>query len=646
MMCPLISHFTKIGHGWPEGLRSMEAHNRRVWMSAMSAAGAAAASMLASTPKAQAGGMVDVRGTIRRNGVQGKMTGAQAIVGALECMSAPCVYGIPGAQNNEMWDAFKAAQFPYLLVSHEFSCSVMADAAARVTGYPGVYSVIPGPGITNAMTGMGEALLDSVPIVGIITDIDTRPGAPIGQVHSLANVPMLQSVNKQVFVAEHVSHLPALIYDAFHTAMSGEPGPVAVVVPYYMMTDTFDFDTAPPPAPGVPWDENAYAQAMALLADRGKRVGIYAGIGCQDASAELVAVAELMQAPVATSVSGKGAMPETHPLSVGWGYGAYGTKTAEKRFQDVDVVLAVGVKYSEVSTANYAVPDHPCLIHVDANPKNIGRNVKTSIGVNADARLFLQRVLGEGATLARTVDTRLQRTIARERQADFSENQSPQVHQAVDPMLFLTQLNQSIGPEAMAFIDVTAATHWASEGFVVSGPRRYFAPANNQSMGWAVPASIGAQFIQPGRLTVCVTGDGCFLMSGMELSTAARTGLPVKFFILDDGAYHYMQMLQEPVYRRTTATEIANINHNAFAAAMGVAYNEITSNQDLGAGIMRALCTPGPVLTKICISYDGRDIRWLSALRKKYLNRLDRDDKVRMARRVVRRTIEINKHND
>jgi len=645
-MCPLKSHFTKIGHGWPEGLRSMEAHNRRVWMSAMSAAGAAAASMLASTPKAQAGGMVDVRGTIRRNGVQGKMTGAQAIVGALECMGAPCVYGIPGAQNNEMWDAFKAAQFPYLLVSHEFSCSVMADAAARVTGYPGVYSVIPGPGITNAMTGMGEALLDSVPIVGIITDIDTRPGAPIGQVHSLANVPMLQSVNKQVFVAEHVSHLPALIYDAFHTAMSGEPGPVAVVVPYYMMTDTFDFDTAPPPAPGVPWDENAYAQAMALLADRGKRVGIYAGIGCQDASAELVAVAELMQAPVATSVSGKGAMPETHPLSVGWGYGAYGTKTAEKRFQDVDVVLAVGVKYSEVSTANYAVPDHPCLIHVDANPKNIGRNVKTAIGVNADARLFLQRVLGEGATVARTMDTRLQRTIARERQADFAENQSPQVHQAVDPMLFLTQLNQSIGPEAMAFIDVTAATHWASEGFVVSGPRRYFAPANNQSMGWAVPASIGAQFIQPGRLTVCVTGDGCFLMSGMELSTAARTGLPVKFFVLDDGAYHYMQMLQEPVYRRTTATEIASINHNAFAAAMGMVYNEIGSNADLGAGIMRALCTPGPVLTKICISYDGRDIRWLSALRKKYLNRLDRDDKVRMARRVVRRTIEINKHND
>lgn len=624
----------------------MEALNRRLWMSAMSAAGAAAAAVLES-PTTQAGDlMVDVRSTIRQHGVQGKMTGAQAIVGALQCMNAPCVYGIPGAQNNELWDAFKAAGMPYLLVAHEFSCSVMADAAARVTGWPGVYSVIPGPGITNAMTGMGEALLDSVPIVGIVTDIDTRPGAPIGQVHSLANVPMLQTVNKHVFVAEHVSQLPALVYDAFHTAISGEPGPVAVVVPYHLMTDTFDFNNPPPPLPPVPWDENAYAQAMTLLADRSKRIGIYAGIGCQDASAELVAVAEMLQAPVATSVSGKGSIPETHPLSVGWGYGSYGTKTAEKTFEKVDVVLAVGVKYSEVSTANYAIPDHPCLIHVDANPNNIGRNVKTAVGVNADARVFLQRLLGENARLARTSDDKLQRTIARARQSDFAENQSPQVKAAVDPMFFLTQLNQTIGPDAQSFIDVTAATHWASEGYVVSGPRRYFAPANNQSMGWAVPASIGAQFIQPGRLTTCVTGDGCFLMSGMELSTAARTGLPVKFFILDDGAYHYMQMLQEPVYRRTTATEIAAINHSHFAAAMGMAYNEILGNHDVGAGIMRALCTPGPVLTKVCVSYDGRDIRWLSALRKKYLNRLDRDDKVRMARRVIRRSVEFNKQND
>ena len=134
-------------------------------------------------------------------------------------------------------------------------------------------------------------------------------------------------------------------------------------------------------------------------------------------------------------------------------------------------------------------------------------------------------------------------------------------------MFFLSQLcARALGPDELIFVDVTAATHWASETIEVHGPRRYFTPADNQSMGWAIPAAIGAQRVRPDRQVVCVTGDGCFLMSAIEISTAARAGLPVKFFVLDDGAYHYMQMLQEPVYRRTTATEIARIDFAAFAA--------------------------------------------------------------------------------
>ena len=127
---------------------------------------------------------------------------------------------------------------------------------------------------------------------------------------------------------------------------------------------------------------------------------------------------------------------------------------------------------------------------------------------------------------------------------------------------------------------MTAATHWASETIEVPGPRRYFTPADNQSMGWAIPAAIGAQRVRPDRQVVCVTGDGCFLMSAIEISTAARAGLPVKFFVLDDGAYHYMQMLQEPVYRRTTATEIARIDFAAFAQSMGLTFNQIADNAD------------------------------------------------------------------
>jgi acetolactate synthase-1/2/3 large subunit len=159
-------------------------------------------------------------------------------------------------------------------------------------------------------------------------------------------------------------------------------------------------------------------------------------------------------------------------------------------------------------------------------------------------------------------------------------------------------------------------------------------------MGWAIPAAIGAQRVRPDRQVVSVTGDGCFLMSAIEMSTAARAGLPVKFFVLDDGAYHYMQMLQEPVYRRTTATELARIDYAAFARGVGLAYNQIGSNDEIDPGLMRAFATPGPVLTRVVISYEGREIRWLSALKSTYFKRLPNDQKVRMASRVGVRTLQ------
>jgi acetolactate synthase-1/2/3 large subunit len=201
-------------------------------------------------------------------------------------------------------------------------------------------------------------------------------------------------------------------------------------------------------------------------------------------------------------------------------------------------------------------------------------------------------------------------------------------------MFFLNQFKATLGPDELIFVDVTASTHWASETVEVQGPRRYITPADNQSMGWAIPAAIGAQRVRPDRQVVCVTGDGCFLMAAIEMSTAARCGLPVKFFVLDDGTYHYMQMLQEPVYRRTTATEIARIDYAAFAQAVGLSFNQIVDNADALTGIQRALAIPGPVLTRVAISYDGREIRWLNALRSQYINKLPNNQKVRLAARV------------
>jgi acetolactate synthase-1/2/3 large subunit len=264
----------------------------------------------------------------------------------------------------------------------------------------------------------------------------------------------------------------------------------------------------------------------------------------------------------------------------------------------------------------------------------------------ADARVFFDRLIADADAIRRPPCPPLWNKIKTFREVDLRENTRVKVTSGVDPMVFFTQLRCALGPDELIFVDVTASTHWASEAIAVPGPRRYFTPSDNQSMGWAIPASIGAQRVRPDRTVVSVTGDGCFLMSAIEMSTAVRANLPVKFFVLDDGAYHYMQMLQEPVYRRTTATELARIDYAAFAQGLGLTYNHIPGNPDIAPGLARALATPGPVLTRVTISYEGREIRWLNALKSTYLKRLPTDQKVRMASRVGVRTLQRRPDDD
>src|SRR5215213_5371481 len=197
--------------------------------------------------------------------IEGKMTGAMAVAETLLQEGCECVYGIPGAQENELWDAFKTKGLPYLLCTHEFSASTMADGYARATGKPGVLAVVPGPGVTNSLSGIGEALVDSVPLVAIVGDIAQGEKFRPFQVHCLDQVALLQPVTKGVFHVKDVSQVSAAIRKAFALAMAGEPGPVAVVIPYTMLTESHDFHTPPAEAPGVPFDENCFAKALELL---------------------------------------------------------------------------------------------------------------------------------------------------------------------------------------------------------------------------------------------------------------------------------------------------------------------------------------------------------------------------------------------
>lgn len=578
--------------------------------------------------------------------VRGRLTGAEAVVETLHKEGCDLVFGIPGAQENELWDTFKSKGMPYLLVTHELSASYMADGYARATGKPGVLCVVPGPGVTNSMSGLGEALLDSVPIVAIVGDIARGEEFRPFQVHALNQRALLEPVTKCVYEVKHVSGIPNAIRQAYCTAVEGEPGPVAVVIPYTQLIEIWNYDSPPLAPPAVPFDEAAFQRAVALLANKKLQIGIYAGLGCMDESPNLVRVAEMLQAPVATSVSGKGAMPDGHALSVGWGYGPQASIAAERVFKHVDLLLVVGAKFSEVSTGFYSNPQPRHVIHVDAARCNLGRVLKTDVCVHADAGVFLAKLL-EQECVRRAPNARLVSAIKQvraEETATYAQLQSRCA--GVHPMAMVLALRRHLPEDGLLFVDVTVSEHLAAEAYRVCQPRTYFNPTDNQSMGWSIPAAIGAQRALPGRCVATLTGDGCFLMSAMEITTAARACLPVKFFVLDDQAYHYMQVLQFPAYKRTTATVLADMDYAALAKGFGVAYAEVTRPDQLDGVLTSVMAHPGPVLCRVCTDYRNVAIRWVEAVRDRYTEELSLTQKARFLARIGARSLDRTPSND
>jgi acetolactate synthase-1/2/3 large subunit len=623
----------------------MDAFSRRALLH-----GAAAVGGVLAAKAASAGPLNHLHAAKHPGWVFGRMTGAQGLTEALLLEGTGCVYGIPGAQGNELWDTFKSKKLPYLLVTHEYSAACMADGYARSTGKPGVLCVVPGPGITNCLTGLGEALLDSVPVVAIVGDVGIGAKAKPFQVHALPNVDLLRPVCKCVYPVQTVEQIPAAVRQAFAMAASGEPGPVAVVVPYNLLIEAADYRVPPVAVVESTFDETAFQKAVALLADRSQRVGIYAGFGCMDYGEDLAAIAEMLQAPVATSVSGKGVISESHPLAVGWGFGPHASEAAEVVFagdklhprSGITTLLAIGVKFSEVSTGYYGNPQPKRVIHVDANPNNLGRVLNTDVCVTADAGAFLAR-LKECGELRRPADAKLCMRIKQAKAEQARELCDVKPGKCgIDPLAVIGSLRRAMPDDGLLFTDVSVSEHLAAEHYRVCKPRTYFNPVDNQSMGWSIPAAIGAQKVHHGRAVATLTGDGCFLMSAMEISTTSREGLPVKFFILDDHAYHYMQMLQKAAYARTTATHLAPINYQALATAFGVAYQDIASPTDLDAKVRGAFEHDGPVLTRISTDYGDRKIRWIESVRKRYSAELSASQKARFLARLGGRALNMH----
>jgi len=529
------------------------------------------------------------------------MTGAEAIVETLELLKVERVFGVPGIQNIELFDALADAPFSTFTPTNESAAVFMADAHARVTGRIGVAVVTAGPGLTNALTGIAEARLDSSPVLVLVSASGERTGKSF-QLHQIDQTTVVKPLVKGCFKPTTAAEVPQDILNAVELAHQGEPGPVVIEIAGTVLMERSGF--LPPkhsPKPAAADLDPQLDDAAARLRNS-PAIGIYAGAGAMGAVAELKALAELLQAPVATTISGRGVLAEDHPLSVGYGFGRAGTAAAWRVFCKVRTLLAVGCKYGETATGAYGVKPPREHIQININPAAIGTNYPVSLAVVADAKIALAGLVARLKEDRRPANTALQDYVRHARTQAESKAMAS-TSSAVTPAKFLRLLRRRLDRDAILVADSGMHQFWALNDFPVYTPRSFLAPADYQAMGFSIPAAIAAKLAHPSRQVVSLVGDGGFLMSGFESLNAVRWNSKIIIVVFRDGAWGLIKEAQQRVYRRTPFTEIPSPDFGSLALGLGLEHIRVGEDADIESGVGRALAATSSVLVEVLVDY-------------------------------------------
>ncbi|MGO9271469.1 MAG: thiamine pyrophosphate-binding protein [Terriglobia bacterium] len=566
-------------------------------------------------------------------------SGAELIMSALKAEGVDRIFGIPGVQNLELFDALQDSGIETVLVTHELCAAFMAEATSRITGKAGCALTVPGPGLTNAFTGIGEALLDSSPVVVIIPGPRNDTTFKY-QLHQMPQAELARPITKAAIRVEKADEIYPEIRRAFEIATSGEPGPVVVEVPYNLFMWRAEQRQPAPRAATAPPDPQTIEKILRLLR-AAKRVGIYAGFGASDARDQLMRLAELLQAPIATTLGGRGVVPEDFAYSVGFGFGASGTAIAEEVFAECDLVLAVACKFGEVATGAYGFPRPKQLIHIDINPEVVGRNMPATIGLVADAQAALgclAAALDQDSEMRSSPpDPQLINRIEAWRSEFAARVESePAWESSVNPAKLMWTLRKLAARDAIITTDSGGHQFWVAEYFPVYERRSYLTPTDYQSMGYSVPAMIAAKLACPSRQVIGVVGDGSFLMTGAELVTAARLGLDPVVIIFNDGELGIIREAQEKIFRRTSAIKLRNPDFEALARAYGANYFLIANDGEIELKLRAALASGSLAVVDARVEYREMT-RYFKGASSAVVGRMPLAQKARMAVRLVRR---------
>ncbi|HEX6939103.1 MAG TPA: thiamine pyrophosphate-binding protein [Longimicrobiales bacterium] len=577
-----------------------------------------------------------------------RMTGGQIVVRALEDEGIPFTFGIPGTHNIELYDALAASEAVRpILVTDEQSASFMADAVWRASGRLGCANVVPGAGLTHALSGIAEAFMDNIPLLVLGCGIRRDTGMAY-QLHDVDQFAIVRAVTKAQIRPENGAEIYPAIRAACRIAREGAPGPVFVEIPanLYLFAHDVELDgreagpgaEATPPAP-----THADVDRAAELLRRARRPLLYLGLGAAGAGEDLVRLAERLDAPVATTFQGKGVFPESHPLFLWPGFGDAAPPFARDIAASCDATLAIGCKFGEVGTGSYGVRPPAPLIHVDIDPAVPGRNYPAELAICGSAEAFVRRLLdrlGDGPRADAGLGGAELRVRIRQGHAMVWRDWLADVGgPGVTPAHLLRSLQRRFGAETIFTADSGNGTFLAVECLRLDAPGKLLAPVDYSCMGYAVPAAIGAKLARPDAPVVALAGDGAFLMTGLELATAAHYGIAVAVIVLRDRELAQIAQFQDVALNRKVASEVHDYDLARLCEGVGVECLELEADDDVAAVLDRVAAATGegrPIVVDCAIDY-SRKTFFTSGVVRTNLLRLPWPERLRFVGRAVAR---------
>ena len=536
------------------------------------------------------------------------MRAVDAIMECLKAEGVDTVFGYPGGANMPTYDAFFDAGIRHILVRHEQGGGHAAEGYAKATGRVGVALGTSGPGATNLVTAIVDAMMDSVPVVFLTGQVRTELLGTDG-FQEADTMGITMPAVKHSWMIQHPLEIPRVLHEAFHVARTGRPGPVVVDIPTDLSRADIPYEPVtdvrlPGYQPTVEGNAKQIRQAAKALASA-RRPVLYVGGGALDASEEVTKLARFGRFPVTCTLNGLGAFPAPDQQWLGM-LGMHGTRAANYAMDEADLICAIGARFDDRITGKLAeFAPRAKFIHIDIDPAEIGKNVPAHIPIVGDARSVIGKLNIEYSALeadparfdewwSRIDGWREKHPLRYDDSADSE----------IKPQYMIEALYEATGGDAIVSSDVGQHQMWTAQYFHFNGPRKWINSGGLGTMGFGLPAAMGAAVGCPDQTVVCVSGDGSFQMNAQELATCADNGIPVKAFVMNNGYLGMVRQWQELFWdRRYSQVKMGgNPDFVKLAEAYGCTGIRLSDKATLVEDMREALATPGPVVVDVPVS--------------------------------------------